>query len=309
MVDKIYIKEEEKISIEDLENSLNDLENSNNIIKQIEKDTNAQLENFKLNYKMYKLYKKKNIISSIAAIIILLLVPIKLIKAPCRYYNAKEYKYSTNEGLTKENKEIPLRDYDGNKIYIKDYKIVDGQQEIKTYDVSNVILGDIKNYLNYNVNNLDYDIEYKLLSDEELKEEEIRQIIKLNVNTDVNYYPIEVLLNFILLLIIIDNFTTNLKNTMLTQSSKRNALDIYIDLNRPLSELKEEILNNDILRNKFVKLFNENKYLLNNPTLLEEKYSELIESLDTLSIKEEIKEIGQKVRELKKSRKLLKIKH
>lgn len=293
MESKAYVLQNEEANLEELEEKLNSLNNSNNYILKKLDGIKIPLKDFTYNFKKYKQCRKIYIASLLATISCFSVVFFIDVNRRYKYYNATEYEYSLEDGLTEESKKIKLKDYEGNKIYIEDFKTIDGQQEIKTYDVSNIKLDNIEDYMTYDVSNL----ESKETHYESLQEEldDIRKIIKLDVNDseiklhNSNFFSIMVTYWIIDLFSIKTNILENKKNMKTTKRETLNIMHTF--LNKPVDEIINEINNNDELRNEFIRLYNENKYLLNDPTLLEERYNELIQSLNILELKEDIKEL------------------
>lgn len=293
MQDKSYMVQEEP-NYSGLEEKINSLNNSNNTILKKLNYVKLPIENFKYNFREYKRYKKQYIASLLATISCFSVAFIIDLNIRYKYYDAIEYEYSVEDGLTEENKRIKLKDYEGNKVYIKEFKIIDGvEQEIKSYDVSDIKLDNIEDYMTYDVSNLEPEETYDEPLKEELNSKDIRKIIKLDVNNEKekrkNSMFFTTVFNYWLLDIFPFKKNMNGKRDDM-KCSKEDALRIMrMYLYKPIDEIIDEINNNDKLRDDFIKLFNENKYLLNDPTLLEEKYNELIQSLNTTGLKEDIK--------------------
>ena len=340
MQDKAYIVKTKEVNIDELNQTLEELQRSNKVLndRKLEFDVyiteiNERLEEYK---KSNKKYIKKIITASLSILISLSISYgiVKNTKNSFSYYDTTKYTY-TDGKLTEEKVES---DNSENEAYITEYGYWNEEgteRKIKEYDVSEYTFEDIKDYLNLDLTNIEYDIKTQEFSDlnstSEVNNEGQTEITTYIKDENVKYDKLEYIkvssafillqMSAILLFETIkiafevesgknDYYILGCKNLCLIEDflifMERKIKEIdyeslvvyYNKIKEPLSRIINEIEKNEELRNRFVELFNENKYLLNEPNILLEKYNETLKEFDLLVAKTNLENINKSLKKV-----------
>jgi len=188
------------------------------------------------------------------------------------------------------------------------------ERDIKIYDITSYNCGDLEHYVT------EHDIDYygvdyikeqerqyyvtELYKNEYVEVEEYKidksQVIekfdhkgfKTHMIWSYIIYCIMVLLisgvtEFELIFGNIENFYYSLKNVRFYKKEKDDGLE---NLNTTASEIMNIINSNEILKEQFNKVYEENKFLLTNPEELYSRFNNLVEKMNTENVKKLIRE-------------------
>jgi len=230
--------------------------------------------------------------------------------------------YSDWNGLNISDDYIPLKkvsDFDG-KIYLKEYGVWkdstissgNSDREIKTYDVSNFDFENIEDYVNYGLDNygVNYTVETESVYGDvgQLYANSYIEVEKHDVDTSVvekkldsNDFTISLPVSYfgylffwvIFFLVSWNRYNFIWESFSELFSSFRSMLDSCKDYNEQLNSLNKLTLkaiqlieSNESLKLEFNKLYEENKYLLNEPEELVRRFNDVCSYFDTIKVKE-----------------------
>lgn len=325
---------EEKI-LDELNRSLKNIEKSNESLEHSKRSINGECfdsyaSDFYKNLRKFQYSKKqmkKKIISASLVFSLFSSLSVAYFKSVFNIepdaYKTQTYTYSTIDGYNVSNGIVKIDESEGDKTYIKVYEPWNfkTEREIKTYDITGVEYENIDDYLKLDLSSFPCKSEPEYLKDitssRPLNDEEIKEVIKYLVYEDesvfsdgldfsafVFFYFLIILLTIFCELIFSMPFNIREITELYARIKEGKESLIYYGNKEETKEFiastLEEIYNNDELRNKFVKLFNENKYLLNDPTILESKYKEVFEKVDTIKLREECGKYDEIVKKLSK---------
>ena len=316
MENSIY---ESENTIEEIITTLDSIDESN---KKLQKYTSIikieEILNLIENYKLYNKKYRKKILSIILTIFTTLSI-LSGAKRIFKNYIIKETRYTKDimiDRYYKSNNPV-------NTAYIIES---DYTNKIRVYDVSEYTFEDIKEFMDLNLDNIDF-----IYLDNITNTNINKTVIKSKVDT-ISYSLYKVFILFLLYTLLIKYFNnkTIIKNmkdkkyenkifnyfynndllihlNFLCLSIERELLDEtindinkYFELRVSIKDILNEIEKNEELRNKFVELFNKNKYLLNEPDILLEKYNETLKELDLIKTKKELTTINKSLKRVLK---------
>lgn len=304
----------------ELNDVLTKIEDSNELIEKIVDKNRKNVTHINESLKERKMFKK-----SIFNTILMYIVASSLISvflAP-KEHGVTKTEYTYENGMTQE--ELIDSEYKEDKKYILVYEPwepFEDERIIKQYDVSNIELKNIEDYLTYDVNDLECEnipqSFAELKSSKEYNFKEIRKFMNIDYDENgsvsieyiVGVFSVVIFIMYILDLVLSAYARVNsyglpvgalfIRFLEYNRRYSKSGFDmievkeLFKELENPINKVLDEIEKNDELRNKFVKLFNENKYLLNDPEILFEKYNELIKKVNTPEIKKEYQELKLK---------------
>ena len=229
--------------------------------------------------------------------------------------------YSNWEGLNMSDKWIRLdrSSFYEEKIYLKEYGVWEDassesfykyQREVKIYDVSNYHFDNLEDYVNYGIDNygVNFETETEYGNDVQLYSNSYIGVEKSDVDTSVvekqlirNNFGIAAFssyLGYILFWVIffmINGFNCSfiwesyyiiIDCINYVISKKRDVKEQLKILENKMREAINLINSNDELKLEFNRLYNENKYLLDNPEELLVKFSEVSSKIEQISLNE-----------------------
>lgn len=325
---KLLLYFEDKLELDNsIEDTLSKLEENTKVISS--KVTRLSSQKDKVNELKHDLNKLKlffttRCVSLLVALSIVITGGVGIFKLSKAIATSKNYKmvtttYSDKWGLNTEEgliEDFVASKYADNSVFINVYDVwhetLDGYaRDYKQYDVSSYQFDDIKNYLDYSLDYYDVDyIENKesQYSVTDLYKSEYAEVMKLDIDKsevikeiDKSEFGISltgfyIIYIFVLVLICckINSdtfFFDDLKENFEKYDDKKwNKKEELAKLKKMIEEISNIVNSNDELRKQFETLYEENKYLLNKPEELYNRFNELVKEVNINDVKKLIKE-------------------
>lgn len=325
---KLLLYFEDKLELDNsIEDTLSKLEENTKVISG--KVTRLSSQKDKVNELKYDLNKLKlffttRCVSLLVALSIVITGGVGIFKLSKAIATSKNYKmvtttYSDKWGLNTEEgliEDFVASKYADNSVFINVYDVwhetLDGYaRDYKQYDVSSYKFDDIKDYLDYSLDYYDVDyIENKesQYSVTDLYKSEYAEVMKLDIDKSevikeidksefgislTGFYIIYIFV-FVLICCKINSdtfFFDDLKENFEKYDDKKwNKKEELAKLKKMIEEISNIVNSNDELRKQFETLYEENKYLLNKPEELYNRFNELVKEVNINDVKKLIKE-------------------